>query len=1136
MSIFRSSYATVGAIFHWLVGLLTYRSDVTEVSNPVPSPPTVGKLTALRSPRHLWRSVALAPLLIMCSVAFSATPALAAAPEAPELTVESHFASPPSPAKQGVLHGELNPHAAGEVGSVYEFLYKNVANGAGCEGESALPGVSAGAEKEVLPAESLSGLAPDTEYTVCLVAYNGAGTEKTSSTEVMFTTAPSAEPPIAREATEVMGDSAVLHGELNPQVSASAAYEFMYNEGGSCEGGSTTPVGSEKTGKGIAVSTEITGLTPKTEYTFCAVAVNNAGEPVSGSAIGSSSTFHTLAVAPPKIPSESASAVTSTGATLEAQINPDYQITTYSFEYSAKGKTGAEEKLEAPITTVNGAAAIPAGLGNKTESVLTGTVLVPGTTYYYRAVATNGTPPATDGTVQSFTTVPAPTAEAPTLITAETATLNGKLMPLNGKMATKYYFEYNIGSQCSGGTKTTEEAVAAGSGTGTKVVSAAVTGLQPNAKYMVCLVASNNSGSETSAPVPFKTFVVAPKVDSESASGVTSTAAKLEGRVNPNNQDTHSFFQYSTSATVNVEGSLATSTDIPAAPGVDLGAGGVDRPLGPVALTSLAPGTTYYYQAVATSVTGTIYGTVQGFTTVPTPTAETPTLITATTATFNGKLTSLNKEVPTEYWFDYALGTKCSGAGETAHISTGKALGEKAVSAEVTGLQPNATYAVCLVVSNSFGSETSAPISFGTLAAPPTVEGENAPVVTPFEVQLEAQVNPNNEKTSYSFEYSTEESGGKLSGTIVTIAGTSELSATYGNQTASVTTAGHPLRSDTTYHFRVIAENAAGKSPEGAGEFTTLVAEKPVIESESVSGVTPTGAKLRAQIDPNYQETSYIFEYAAHESEVLAGKGKTVSGKLPPGSIATGFADYLASAAVGGLEPDETYYYRVIATNATGTTEPNTGVIRSFKTLSEPIVSDVETQSVTSSTAVLSGAVNPEGLETTYHFVYVPASEYEPGATNPYARGRITPQSSSVGSDYTAHATGPVSISELRPNTTYDYALVATNSEPTPEPIHNEILIKHTTTVGPTESFTTGSAPIEPPSTTEQIPTTAPPLPASPFKGGITPAFIPYTSIAALDATEAHENKGTGTSKKAKKSKNKKKHTKHKKHNQKKKK
>ena len=90
---------------------------------------------------------------------------------------------------------------------------------------------------------------------------------------------------------------------------------------------------------------------------------------------------------------------------------------------------------------------------------------------------------------------------------------------------------------------------------------------------------------------------------------------------------------------------------------------------------------------------------------------------------------------------------------------------------------------------------------------------------------------------------------------------------------------------------------------------------------------------------------------------------------------------------------------------------------------------------------------------------------------------------------------------DLQPGTTYYYRTVASNQDGT--------------TYGAEQSFTTPGYP-------------------SPFTSTPAPAFIPYTSIAALDAAEAHENKTT-TAKKTKKSK-KKKHVKHKKHAQKKKK
>jgi len=966
------------------------------------------------------------------ALAFSAAPALAAQ-EKPEVSsVEDTTAVVATPSTEALLHGVLNPAGTGEEGT-YKFLYKESKTGECEDGSETAEGISPNGERDELPAEPIGSLSPGTEYAVCLRVENNAKTEAETSLAVSFTTPVPPETPITREAKSITGTTATLNGELNPLKSATAGYQFRYNttsSGTGCEGGTVIEPepGVEKTGKAIAVSTPVTGLMPGTEYTVCVVAINNAGE----AAVGVPSTFTTPPV--PKIDGESTSAVTSTGAKLEAQIDPNNQTTTYSFEYSTKEVAGV---LQAPITTVSGAKPLAAGFGDQSASVLTGAVLAPGTTYFYRVVATNGAGPS-DGAVQSFTTVPQPTVEAPTLVTADTATLNGKLTPLNENVETKYHFIYNVGAKCVGGGETpTEEA---GKGTGIFVVPATqVTALQPNATYAVCLVASNSSGFETSAPVAFKTLAAPPKVDSESTSAVTSTGAKLDAQVNPNNQATTYSFEYSTKETGGVL--EAPITTVPSNEPLKSGFG--DQTAS-VFTGTLAAGTTYFYRVVATSGAGPSDGAVQSFTTVPQPTAEAPTLITADTATLNGKLTSLNKKVPTEYWFEYALGAKCTGAGtvQTAQENTEEATGAKAVSAPVTGLQPNATYTVCLVATNSSGSETSAPVSLPTHAAVPTIESEGASGITPFEATLEAQINPNNEKTSYTFEYSTGESGGKLSAPIVAIAGVSELSATYGNQTASVSTAGHPLTSNTIYHFRVKAKNAAGEATEGAGEFTTETAKPPAVEGEAASIVTATEAHLQALVNPDYQQTAVTFEYATEESVVLSGAGT----KVPIAAVPAGPSPQAVSVGLGGvLEQNTTYYFRVIATNATGTTK-NEGVIQKFKTLIAPALTTAAAENVTESTASLSGTVNPRGAQTSYHFVYVDDAGYkaEESTPDPYALGLST-EEVAVGAGNAARPAA-ANLTELAPGTTYHFALVATNAE-------------SVTVTGSPQSFTTPTAP-----------------------------------------------------------------------------
>jgi hypothetical protein len=99
--------------------------------------------------------------------------------------------------------------------------------------------------------------------------------------------------------------------------------------------------------------------------------------------------------------------------------------------------------------------------------------------------------------------------------------------------------------------------------------------------------------------------------------------------------------------------------------------------------------------------------------------------------------------------------------------------------------------------------------------------------------------------------------------------------------------------------------------------------------------------------------------------------------------------------------------------------------------------------------------VNPGGVPTTVHFAYIEQAGYQAAvaenAANPYAKGKITSESASVGSDYTVHAVGPVQVTELHPGVTYHYALVAANSVGA--------------TIGPDAEFTT-SPPTPPIATT----------------------------------------------------------------------
>src|ERR1700685_750922 len=132
----------------------------------------------------LRRSIPPVLVTVLGTLAFASAPVFAATPEVPMLTVEE-----PVHATEVVLHGILNPAAiAPSEAGTYEFLYRE--SKTECKGASATPippGIALGGEHEELPAEALSGLAPNTEYTVCLVVRNSEATPKEAvSAKVTF--------------------------------------------------------------------------------------------------------------------------------------------------------------------------------------------------------------------------------------------------------------------------------------------------------------------------------------------------------------------------------------------------------------------------------------------------------------------------------------------------------------------------------------------------------------------------------------------------------------------------------------------------------------------------------------------------------------------------------------------------------------------------------------------------------------------------------------------------------------------------------------------------------------------------------------------------------------------------------------
>jgi hypothetical protein len=182
----------------------------------------------------------------------------------------------------------------------------------------------------------------------------------------------------------------------------------------------------------------------------------------------------------------------------------------------------------------------------------------------------------------------------------------------------------------------------------------------------------------------------------------------------------------------------------------------------------------------------------------------------------------------------------------------------------------------------------------------------------------------------------------------------------------------------------------------------------PTVATDPATSVKQTSAKLNATVNPEGSEvTACFFEYGTSPAY-----GSTAPCSSLPGS---GRSAVPVSASLAGLSPRTTYDFRIVATNAHGTSY---GGEQSFTTLpSPPAVRTGAASEVEPSTATLNATVNPEGSTVTVCF-------FEYGTSVAY--GSSVPCSSLPGS-----GTSPVAvagaIAALTANTTYHYRIVAGN-------------------------------------------------------------------------------------------------------------
>jgi streptogramin lyase len=290
-------------------------------------------------------------------------------------------------------------------------------------------------------------------------------------------------------------------------------------------------------------------------------------------------------------------------------------------------------------------------------------------------------------------------------------------------------------------------------------------------------------------------------------------------------------------------------------------------------------------------------------------------------------------------------------------------------------------------------------------------------------------------------------------------------------------TTGGTITQDTTGLTASNKPEGITTGPEGNVWFTELggtakvgvVTVAPGVQSTLASNVREHAATLEATISDNAQATEYVFEWgtttAYGHTTVIASAG-------------SGSAAKTVSTALEGLSPGTVYHFRVVATNASGTTE---GADATFATPVAPAAVTAAATAVTSSSATLNGSVNPEGWATSYDFEW--------GTTAGY--GHRTPAAETSAGAGTGALAEDGALTSLTPATTYHFRVFASNCGGCAEG----------TAYGADTTFTTAAA-LSPGTTTGPATTTpasgagTPAAPAT--AGSLSPPALARTAVAGV--------------------------------------
>lgn len=434
----------------------------------------------------------------------------------------------------------------------------------------------------------------------------------------------------------------------------------------------------------ITFSSSMTALSPGTTYYVRAYATNSAG-----TSYGEQVSFTTLAALP------TISTTVITGITSSSASGGGNITNSGGANVTARGvcwSTSQNPVITGSKTTDGN------GTGTFTSSI---TGLLPGTTYYVRAYATNSA--GTEyGEQRSFTTLadPATVVSAPaTSITSSSFTANGGVTADGGSPVT----EKGVCWATTENPTVSNNKVTDGNGTG--LISVLVSGLQPGQTYYYRPYAINGAGTAYGTEISVTTVAELPIVVTTVITSVGKTGAVSGGTVTSDGGATVSSRGVCWSTGANPTTDNSKTSD------------GTGSGIFTSTISGLLPGTTYFVRAYATNSAGTAYGAQGEFTTLsdtPVVTTSTVTEITNISATCGGNVTISGGEAVTARGVCWS--TSENPTTDDSKTSDGTGTGQ--FSSSLTGLSANTTYYIRSYATNSKGTAYGTQVTFTTTSDP----------------------------------------------------------------------------------------------------------------------------------------------------------------------------------------------------------------------------------------------------------------------------------------------------------------------------------------------------------------------------------------------------------------------------------